>query len=394
MDTEELIKKCSSITLEEEEEDKVIYEGMIKEKGDMLATHCLIGKILLNRGIHIEGLRIAMRQVWKTLREVKIESMGENFFMFKFGSEEDKKRVFAGGPWHFDNALIVFTEPTGVGDIKKQSFSHTSFWIQFHNVPLMCMDKYAVQKLGSLIGKVEDVDTDEVGECVGPIVRTRISVDVTRPLKKIMFLQQEDRVKTPIGVQYERLPKFCFCCGLVGHQYRECLKYKGQQKEKLAYGSWLKALPVTEWNRKNRRRGKWNKEHHQQNLEMVNTASQNQNQTRQTQSNPKKDNGSGQSESDNRLYDIGEAKLSNTAGKCSPRKLECRAGTSGRQESERQNEIKRGVVPNPQDISSQNISEVEELLAWEQHNVMALEDIETIPEDIAAGAGEQPRRQQ
>ena len=82
MDTEELIKKCSSITLEEEEEDKVIYEGMIKEKGDMLATHCLIGKILLNRGIHIEGLRIAMRQVWKTLREVKIESMGENFFMF------------------------------------------------------------------------------------------------------------------------------------------------------------------------------------------------------------------------------------------------------------------------------------------------------------------------
>ena len=33
-------------------------------------------------------------------------------------------------------------------------------------------------------------------------------------------------------------------------------------------------------------------------------------------------------------------------------------------------------------------------LAWEQHNVMALEDIETIPEDIAAGAGEQPRRQQ
>lgn len=60
MDTEELIKKCSSITLEE---DKVIYEGMIKDKGDMLAAHCLIGKILFNRGIHIEGLRIAMRQV-------------------------------------------------------------------------------------------------------------------------------------------------------------------------------------------------------------------------------------------------------------------------------------------------------------------------------------------
>ncbi|KAH9672148.1 reverse transcriptase domain-containing protein [Citrus sinensis] len=40
---------------------------------------------------------------------------------------------------------------------------------------------------------------------------------------------------------------------------------------------------------------------------------------------------------DNRLHDIGEAKLSNAAGKCSPRKLECRAGTSGRRESESHN---------------------------------------------------------
>ena len=42
MDTEELIKKCSSITLEEEEEDEVIYEGRIKEKREMVAAHCLI----------------------------------------------------------------------------------------------------------------------------------------------------------------------------------------------------------------------------------------------------------------------------------------------------------------------------------------------------------------
>lgn len=78
----------------------------------MFASHCLIGKILLNRGIHIEGLRVVMRQVSRTLKEVKIESWGENFFLFKFSSEEEKKRVFTGDPWHFDNALIVFIEST------------------------------------------------------------------------------------------------------------------------------------------------------------------------------------------------------------------------------------------------------------------------------------------
>ncbi|XP_052296966.1 uncharacterized protein LOC127902189 [Citrus sinensis] len=353
---EELIKKCSSIALEEEEEDKIMYEGKIKEKGEILAAHCLIGKILLNRGIHIEGLRNAMRQVWKTFREVKIESLGENFFMFKFGTAEDKKRVFSGGPWHFDNSLIVFSEPKGVGDVKKQACTHTSFWVQLHNVPLMCMDKYAIQKLGSLIGKVEEVDTDEGGECIGPIFRTRISVNVTKPLKKIIFLQQEDGAKTPIGIQYERLPDFCFCCGLVGHQYRECLKYKGQPKENLAYGVWFKALTVAEWSRKNRGKGKWSREHQQGNPGMGNTEDQNQVQIRQTQKNPNTDNGSSQSDSGQLItpmeagrekevveehlmpvavkatnirdsrHDAGHENLTNAGGKCSPREMEGKAG--------------------------------------------------------------------
>lgn len=131
--------------------------------------------------------------------------------MFKFGSEEEKKRVFTCGPWHFDNALIVFTESTGVGDIKKQYFLNTLFWVQLHNVMLMCMEKYVIEKLRSLIGKVKEVHTDEIWECIGPIVRVRISVDNTKPLKKkIIFFQQEDGVKTPISVQCERLPRFLF----------------------------------------------------------------------------------------------------------------------------------------------------------------------------------------
>ena len=499
MDTEELIKKCSSIALEEEDEDKIMYEGKIKEKGEMLAGLCLIGKILLNRGIHIEGLRNAMRQVWKTFKEVKIESLGENFFMFKFGTAEDKKRVFSGGPWHFDNALIVFSEPKGVGDVKKQAFTHTSFWVQLHNVPLMCMDKYAIQKLGSLIGKVEEVDTDKGGECVGPIFRTRISVNVTKPLKKILFLQQEDGAKTPIGIQYERLPDFCFCCGLVGHQYRECLKYKGQPKEKLAYGAWLKALTVAEWNRKNRGKGNWSREHQQGNPGMGNTEDQNPVQIRQTQKNLNSDNRPGQSDSGQPItsmeagkekevveehlmsvavkatnirdsrHDAGHENLTNAAGKSSPREMEGKAGSCERRESGGVKVFDQRATQTTQKERSQNQSEIEESvngpiktnlrpktrrwkakareqtergsifegkaktkrpssaisgqspkskraklnspskainnqlqinapamkiqLAWEQHSDMALEDLDTIPEDIAAGAGEQPRRQ-
>ncbi|KAH9680286.1 zinc knuckle protein [Citrus sinensis] len=254
MDTEELIQKFQAVALKEEEEDIVMVMGKIKIKGEKLAANCLLGKVLVTKGINREGLKAAMQQAWRTTKEVKIESMGDNIFMFKFVTKEEKKRVLMGGPWHFDRALIVLTEPTGIGNIKNQSFTHTSFLVQIHNVPIMCMDKESMQKLSEKIGIVKEVDTDEIGECNGQFTPARIFIDITQPLKKVVFVQQ-DGIKVPMPVLYERLPDFCFCCAHIGHQFRECLKYKGQPKEELSYGSWMRATTQAERGKQN-----WSKE--------------------------------------------------------------------------------------------------------------------------------------
>lgn len=76
-------------------------------------------------------------------------------FIFKFGSNEDKMRILAGGLWHFDRVLIVLTEPVGIIDIKMQDFSHLSFWVQIHNVLIMSMEKGTTIELRGTIGNVE-----------------------------------------------------------------------------------------------------------------------------------------------------------------------------------------------------------------------------------------------
>ncbi|KAL9429420.1 hypothetical protein AB3S75_031266 [Citrus x aurantiifolia] len=197
METEELIRRCKSISLEEVEENKFSFKGKIKEKGIKVAAGCLIGKVLQTRGVNTEGLKIALTQVWQTRKEVKIENMGDNIFIFKFGDEVDKRRIIAGGPWHFNQALIVLKEPEGIGEITAQLFTHTSFWVQIKNVPIMCMDGEICKGIGELIGRVEEVDTDRTGDVIGQAIRLRISVDITKPLKKILFIETEEKKKNP-----------------------------------------------------------------------------------------------------------------------------------------------------------------------------------------------------
>lgn len=81
--------------------------GRMKIKRERTAANCLVGKIFTHERSQYKGLKITIQQVWRTIKEVKVESMGENIFLFKFGSEEEKKRILMGGSWHFDRALIV-----------------------------------------------------------------------------------------------------------------------------------------------------------------------------------------------------------------------------------------------------------------------------------------------
>ena len=71
--------------------------------------------------------------------------------------------------------------------------------------------------MGEAIGIVEEVDADEEEECIGQYARVSISIDITQPLKKIIYLELEGEDDVPITVVYEWLSDFCFYCGFIGH---------------------------------------------------------------------------------------------------------------------------------------------------------------------------------
>ncbi|TXG69857.1 hypothetical protein EZV62_004792 [Acer yangbiense] len=117
---------------------------------------------------------------------MEIESVSGNTFTFHFHNIQDLERVLAGGRWSFDSALIAMEIPVGKGTIGSLSFNQADFWIQIHQVPLLCMTREIGQFLGGLIGMVIDVDGGASGDCVGKFMRVRVQVDISRALKRCL----------------------------------------------------------------------------------------------------------------------------------------------------------------------------------------------------------------
>lgn len=149
--------------------------------------------------------------------------MRDNTFLFYFRNHENRFRMLAGGPWSFDNSLLVLEQLNGVGDINKLGFNKVEFWVQIRNAPLLCMTREMGDFLGQLVGDLRDIDVGSIGECFGKYMRVRVVIDVSKPLERFLRMDLSGNGdESLLLLRYEKLLDYCFCCGVVGHSYSQC----------------------------------------------------------------------------------------------------------------------------------------------------------------------------
>ena len=84
-------------------------------------------------------------------------------------------------------------------------------------------------KIGSIVGRA--LETDFIGSSEGVwrrYIRVRVEVDVNCPLAPGFPLERDHLPELWIPFKYEKLRNFCFGCGLLGHDQRDC-QDKGAQ---------------------------------------------------------------------------------------------------------------------------------------------------------------------
>lgn len=72
----------------------------------------------------------------------------------------------------------------GLLQVHQIDFTHASFWVCLHDLPIAAKNEYTGNLIGNHIGRVVEVDVEKNEMAWGEYMRIRVSMDITKPLLK------------------------------------------------------------------------------------------------------------------------------------------------------------------------------------------------------------------
>lgn len=85
----------------------------------------------------------------------------------------------------------------------------------------MARNEYVGREVGMALGSVEEVDLDYGEVEWGEFMSIRVAMDITKPLLHHKKLNLGGHELVWVSFSYERLPDFCYCCGILGHTHKD-----------------------------------------------------------------------------------------------------------------------------------------------------------------------------
>ena len=204
------------------DETEVVDMSDDEEQDDStLVKWALVGKVLSPNVVHIQSIRSAMYPAWGNPRGLRIRPAGDNVFVTDFATKADRDRAFEGTPWMVGRHVVLlhdFDPRLRSSDIR---FDSMTIWARIVDLPFEWMNDKKGLKIARLIDKHCSVDVDEFGEASGTFLRARVAIPIDQPLRRWVTVRRGS-TDVSFNLQYEKLPFFCFSCGLIGHRELEC----------------------------------------------------------------------------------------------------------------------------------------------------------------------------
>ncbi|XP_019189141.1 PREDICTED: uncharacterized protein LOC109183492 [Ipomoea nil] len=220
-----LAERWADVTIADEEDCFAPNEDGVEVGTDPpVQTWSVVGRFLTAKLIKLEYMRQVLASVWQPVMGVTVTEIQKGLFLFVFFHKTDVDYVLDGGPWAFENSILVCRlVDDGVLPVNVV-LNTVDMWVQLHDVPMGYTSQPILEQMGNFIGTFIKHDERFVGAPWLAFYRIRVSIPVDKPLRRRMKLLKRDKTTCWVNFRYERLHSFCFFCGLMGHSYKFCVK--------------------------------------------------------------------------------------------------------------------------------------------------------------------------
>ncbi|XP_012844371.1 PREDICTED: uncharacterized protein LOC105964401 [Erythranthe guttata] len=198
----------------------------------------LIGRILSRKKINRDALEITMPKVWSPVHGTSVEKIGEGRFIFHFKHKLDRAKALEDGPWCFDKNLTMLDKISEDKTPKQISLDWRDFFVHVSGsgLPLLERNRAMATHIGNTLGFLKINECKDGFPVFGDVLRIRVLINVTKPLRRLVKLSNTKGEITEVSLEYERLPNFCYYCGLMVYSFSP-----EQRDDEPPYGDWLKA---------------------------------------------------------------------------------------------------------------------------------------------------------
>ncbi|XP_019179721.1 PREDICTED: uncharacterized protein LOC109174935 [Ipomoea nil] len=243
----EITDRCAQLTLADVDDEGISLQVPDHTVDDGVEDDGFyaVGRLVTDKPVRFAYFQDTMAGVWRPAVGVNMRELQPRKFLFRFYHDGDLTRILNDGPWTYDQSLLLMKRVQEGVDLESIPLTHADFWVQIHSLPVGLRSASVVMAIGSFLGTFVSTDERNFDGGMQTFYRVRVSLDVVKPLKKQMKLKRDSGEWAVVDFKYERLPKFCFLCGVIGHGDRFCLKALQDCNLNAVkpYGSWLRVNP-------------------------------------------------------------------------------------------------------------------------------------------------------
>ncbi|PNY16121.1 hypothetical protein L195_g012831, partial [Trifolium pratense] len=183
---------------------------------------CLVGRFISDKAIHFNSMKVRMAELWRPVGGVTIKETSEGKFLFHFAHPLAMEAVLNGGPWTFDNNMLILEQLHLGMQVESIPLFHVNMWVQVHDLPMGLMKEKVGIPLANYIGSFVEYDKNNNSSFWRQFMRLRVKLDVRMPLKKDTKVMNKEGKWCTVKFKYEKLGTFCFVCGVMGHAENRC----------------------------------------------------------------------------------------------------------------------------------------------------------------------------